>query len=595
MRSWRGEMSPQALQVLVAVSTGIAAVMGLLARRGSWYGDDLDLLVDGTGGFSPSALLAPANDHVVPGLRFVFAAFAALGFDYDITVVWRAVAQLAALVLMGLLVHRLTSSTGWSLTGTVLYGLSPLGIPPYMQLSAAVNDVHSQLFALAFLHATLDWFTSRRRSSLVAVGLTLLLCLSFWLKSGLVIVTALALVWVVSRRREVSWRRDVIPWLAGSAVPVVLFGALVVTHRRPDATQWPGLPVMLRLLRDSAAYAVVQPFSGGPWSWTPTPPYGAAQPGAAAIALGSAVLAGLVALSAWRARSVLAVWASVAVFLVATVIGVGPARFHLFGDLMTRTYHYWSDLSIPAVLATVLTLHGVVLSLGRERLRSAAQRLLLAGGALWVASVTVSHVSFARQWDDNPSRPYFATVERELARMPTAPNLWNTTLPATVADPINLHRRVGEVFAMAGYGVRLQQPDSAPILVGDDGRFRPARLAEWASADVPPNCDLRLRGRSSLTLPLSTRLAPGNWYVSIAYLANPDADVTVWLEDSISGERRRLDDHHKPWPSGLLNAYLNDAQVHHAMRPDRLVLASADPRTDVCIGTTRVGLIEETP
>lgn len=595
MRAWRGGMNAQALQVLAAASTGIAAAMALLARRGSWYGDDLDLLVDGARGFSPAALLTPANDHVVPGLRFVFAAFAHIGFDYDVTVVWRALVQLVTLVLMGLLIHRLTASTAWSVTGVVLYGLSPLGIPPYMQLSAAVNDVHSQLFAVAFLHTTLDWFESRRRWGLLASGFALLLCLSFWLKAGLILVTALAIVWIISRRRDVSWRRQVVPWLAACVVPVALFAVLVLTHRRPEATQWPGVPVMLALLRDSAAHALVQPFSGGPWSWTPTPPYGGAQPGTIAVTLGTVVLCALVALSAWRARSVLTLWVSVAVFVVATVVSVGPARFHVFGDLMTRTYHYWSDLSIPIVLATVLTLHTVAGSLGRERMRSAARRLLVAGGALWVASATVSHVAFARQWDDNPARTYFATVEAELAQVPTPPNVWNSTLPATVSDPINLHRRVGEVFAMAGYDVQLQQPESAPLLVADDGRLRPARLAEWASANVPPNCGLRLRGKSSMTLPLSTRLPPGNWYVSIAYLANPDADVTIWLEDSVSGERRRLDDHHSPWPSGLLNAYLNDEKVHHPMRANRVVLVSADPRTDLCVGTTRVGLIEEAP
>lgn len=595
MRAWRGGMTAQALQALILTSVVIAGVMALVARRGTWYGDDLDLLVDGAAGFSPAALLAPANDHVVPGLRFVFAAFAHLGFEYDITVAWRAVVHVATLILMGLLIHRLTASSGWSVVGAVLYGLSPLGIPPYMQLSAAVNDVHSQLFALAFLHTTLDWLGSRSRWSLVGSGITLLLCLSFWLKGGLVLVTAFAVVWVVSRRRVVSWRRTVVPWLTSCAVPVALFGVLVVTHRRPGATQWPGTLVMLTLLRDSAAHALVQPFSGGPWSWLPNPPYGGAQPGPYAIALGTAVLAALVTLSAWRARSVLAVWGAVAIFVVATVVSVGPARYHVFGDLMTRTYHYWSDLSIPVVLATVLTLHSVTGSPSRTPGMASARRLLVGFGALWLASVTVSHVSFARQWDDNPTHAYFATLEAELARVPTPPNVWNTTLPAGVSDPINVHRRIGEVFAMAGYTVRLQQPESAPLLVADDGRLRPARLAEWASADVPPNCGLRLRGESSLSLPLSSRLPSGNWYVSIAYLANPDADVAVWLEDSLSGERRRLDDHHSPWPSGLLTAYLNDAQVHHPMRVDRVVLTSDDPRTDVCIGTTRVGLIEESP
>jgi hypothetical protein len=593
MRTWRGDLSSRALQVLLISSAAIAVGMGLLARRGSWYGDDLDLLVDGARGFSPQALLAPANDHVVPGLRFVFAAFAHLGFDYDITVVWRVVVQLACIVLLGLLVHRLTGSPGWALAGAVLYGVSPLSIPAYMQLSAAVNDVHAQLFGLVFLHTTVDWFESQRVRSLVLAGLSLLACLGFWLKAGLVVVTAMALVWFVADRVRISFRRDVLPWLATSAVPVAVFGALVLTHRRPGATQWPGVAVMARLIRDSVARAVVQPFSGGPWAWTPTPPLGAADPPAAAVALGAVVLGLLVALAAWRARRVLPLWGSVAVFAVATVTTVAPSRYQVFGDALTSSYHYWSDLTIPAVLATVITLRTVGTTLESEQSRAVRNRTVAAAGILWLVGAVASHAAFARQWGDNPARTYFATVSAELARTPTAPNLWNTTLPPDVSDPINLHRRVGEVFAMAGYDVRIQQPDSAPEVVGDDGRIRPARLAEWASATVPPNCGLRLRGRSAVTLPLSTRLPPGNWYVSMAYLANPDADLTVWLEDSVTGERRRLDDHHRPWPSGFLNAYLEDTQVHQPVRADHIHVESAEVTTDVCLGTIRVGLVEE--
>ena len=593
MRAWAGAMPPRAMRALVVAAAAIALVMGVLASRGSWFGDDLDLLVDGSRGFAPSDLLAPANDHVVPGLRLVFASFAHLGFDYGITVVWRVVVQVLGLLLMGFLIYRLTGSAGWSVAGTVLYGLSPLGIPAYMQLSAAVNDVHSQALALVFLHATLDWFETHRFRSLALASLSLLLCLGFWLKAGLIVTTAVALVWIVWRRRSVTMRHDVTPWLVAVAAPVAVFAGLFVGFRQTGASQWPGVGVLLSLLRDSILRAVVQPFSGGPWSWTPTPPLGGAAPGIGSMVLGSTVFLALVALSAWRARAVLALWASVGVYVVATVVSIAPARYQVFGDTLTRAYHYWSDLSIPLVLATVLTLHTAVQSIGSRRRRSAWVRALALVGIVWVASVAVSHIGFARQWGDNPARGYFATVEAELTRLPTAPNLWNTTLPAAVSDPINVHRRVAEVFGMAGYDVRIQQPDSAPLLVDDAGRLRPAQLSEWASANVPANCGLRLRGRSSVTLPLSTRLPPGNWYVTMAYLANPDADLEVRLEDSVTGERRLLDDRHRPWPSGLLNAYVNDAEVHHPMRADRVVLTSSDPSTDVCLGTTRVGLIEE--
>ena len=94
--------------VVVAIAVLQSVVLGLLARRGSWLSDDLDFLVQGGRGFAPAELLTPVNDHIAPGLRFVYAVFAAVApLDHDFTVGWRVVMQAIAIVLMGLLLLRI--------------------------------------------------------------------------------------------------------------------------------------------------------------------------------------------------------------------------------------------------------------------------------------------------------------------------------------------------------------------------------------------------------------------------------------------------------------------------------------------------------
>lgn len=128
--------------VVLAVAAVQALVLGLLARRGSWLSDDLDFLVQGDRGFAPDELLTPLNDHIAPGLRFVYAAFAQLApLNYDFTVGWRVAMQALAVALMGLLLLRILGDNRWVIVGTVLYALTPLSMPSFMSLSSGVNNL----------------------------------------------------------------------------------------------------------------------------------------------------------------------------------------------------------------------------------------------------------------------------------------------------------------------------------------------------------------------------------------------------------------------------------------------------------------------
>ena len=586
---------------LSAISIGIAVVLGIAVARGSWFADDLDLLVYGNRGFSPAVLFAPANDHVVPGLRFVYAVFAEFGnFSYGFTVVWRCVVLALNIFLAGSLLYRLVGNSVWALLGAAWYGLSPLMLQAFAQLSAGVNDVHAQLFCLVLLHAAVDWFGAHRRRALLVGPVALALVLSFWLKAGLVLTTALALGWVVSR---VGLRRrllDSVLWGVTMLAPVVAYAAVILPRRRAGTARWPGWDVEGRLLFDSVRESALMPFVGGPWRWTDTPPYGFADPPLVAQVVGAAVCAVLVVLAARRHPRVLLLWVSAVIFVVVTVVLVSVGRYFQFGSSLTRHYHYWSDLGLPLLLATVLTLERVLpwpvdplRRMSAAGVRAMLRRRPMVGVlvAAWFVGAAVSHVAFDAMWGRNPAPAYFATMRAEVERAGSPPNVWDTPVPTTIAPFINEHRRLGEILAVAHIDVRFQQPDSEPRIFDDRGRLRTADFRVWARGEVPPDCRLRLEGAGSVSVPLDHPLPDANWYVRMAYLANPDARVRVELVDRRTDTTSVLTSHTRAWPSGLLTAYLNDPLAVVGKPATELRLTSVDPSTSLCVGTTEVGLV----
>jgi hypothetical protein len=177
--------------VVVVIAVLQSAVLGLLARRGSWLSDDLDFLVQGSRGFAPAELLTPVNDHIAPGLRLVYAVFAEVApLNHGFTIGWRVLMQALAIILMGLLLQRILGSNWWVVVGTICYAVTPLSMPSFMSLSSGVNNLSAHVFGLLLLHATIDWYDGHHRRAVAYGPLSLLISLACWEKSALILVTA---------------------------------------------------------------------------------------------------------------------------------------------------------------------------------------------------------------------------------------------------------------------------------------------------------------------------------------------------------------------------------------------------------------------
>jgi hypothetical protein len=573
---------------VVAVAAVQAIVLGLLARRGSWLSDDLDFLVQGGKGFAPRDLLVPVNDHIAPGLRFVYAVFAHLDpLNYDLTVAWRVLMQALAIGLMGFLLLRLLGNSWWVVTGTALYALAPVSMPSFMSLSSAVNNLPAHVFGLLVLHATLDWYSGRRRRAIAYGPLAVLISLACWEKSGLILATALALALYLRKAPLRQWLRQSWPLGASFGVPIVAFGILYLTHGDPSKGKLPGFGDLLELLARSFAVPV-EALAGGPWRWQSLgTPFGLADaPSGAAVA--GVVVLGFLLLAAWRTdRRALLLWGSLLVYVLTTWLLVSYGRFESFGGVFPLHYHYWSDISIPLTLAVVLTARSVRPRVAVARLAPAAVAVCLVA---WTAGVVVSGAGFAQNWGRNPARDYFANVTAGLDDAGPSVNLWDVSMPTTISTILSDDNRLSPVLRTAKIRFRLQGPGGDPYLVTETGNLQPATLFAWAKTNTAGECATQLHGTTPLTQPLvSTGLdyGPTRWFAKLAYVGGPEVpDVQVELLDA-DGNAVPMPIPEADWPSGLSTMYAGPSVP---IKATAVRLRLTDPAAHLCLGGFELGL-----
>ncbi|HET6988820.1 MAG TPA: hypothetical protein VFI00_19490 [Kribbella sp.] len=566
--------------VVVAIAVLQSAVLGLLARRGSWLSDDLDFLVQGGRGFAPAELLTPVNDHIAPGLRLVYAIFAEVApLNHAFTVGWRVLMQALAIALMGLLLQRILGSNWWVVIGTIFYALTPLSMPSFMSLSSGVNNLSAHVFGILLLHATVDWYDGHRRRAVAYGPLSLLISLACWEKSALILLTVLALALYLRTGPVRDWIRRTWPYAAALTVPIVAFSILYLTHGSPSTGRLPSQGELLGLTVRGFGVPL-SALVGGPWTWAGTgKSMSLATPPVAAFVLGGLVAA-VVLTAAWRRdRRALLLWAAVAGYVLVTVILVSYGRFRVFGSVFTVHYHYWSDLSIPLTLAVVLSLQAVRI------------RLVVVPVACLVVGVVVSDTGFAREWGKNPAKAYFATVTAELDRAGPNVNLWDTPMPSSIATALMADRRLSPVLRLTGIPFQLQAPTSAPLLVDDTGHLRPSQLAVWSRGEPASRansfCNLLVRGTDPLTVPLvSTQpeVATADWFVKAAYFSNRENTVAIELLDA-DGNVAAMPA--ADWPAGAGNMYFGPSR---RITATQVRLRSSDPATNLCVENLEIGI-----
>ncbi|GAA3389778.1 hypothetical protein [Cryptosporangium minutisporangium] len=626
-------LHPYAL-VAAVIAAVHGVVIGAMGVAGYFYLDDIDMTAEaGKHPFGWDYITLPLNDHLTPGLRtfyWISAYFAP--YDNDSTVVVRLLLQTVATLLMAYLLAQLLGPGRPALLALGLYAFSPLLVPSLLSLSSGVNLVptHIGILLLLVMHIRYEATRALGYAAIGALGVLLAVC--FWEKAVLSVALAPLLTLLYLSRGGIRARiralfRSWLAWLI-YALPIVAFFVVFLTGDYASSGKTPSIGDTWELFSDAWVGSLAPSLVGGPWTWFSLDVvyYSASSPGAVAIIAGQLAAVVLSALGVrrngwWALRA----WLLPATVLVGTSVLLAAGRFEYVGVILARNFHYFSELTIPLVLAAVMLLvvpdPVAVADRGRfgiwpqepdptatgrdeqpagdapadgsapEPSGGGVTRPVGIGLVIAVVAYALSYGttvgSFEKRWVDNPIRDYMTTALRDLetntAKGPIA--IYDTFVAGTVANFISTNRRTSDVFRP----VERHLPDavrwddaSGPMYMFDQGgHLLRARFVEEAtSADQPGVfCAHPLRGVGSVTVRLNKRMPHPDSYLRLDYLSQTPTTVTVRLAD---GARTFA-------PRRFAEPTLNTGKYSSLMLGtpnkayDRVVVSTTDPDAIVCL------------
>jgi hypothetical protein len=593
--------------VLAVLIAGQAGWLAYFAQRGWFYGDDLPYQADATDRrLSWHYLSSPLNDHFIPGLRLAFWLLnRGVGLDYGTTVLLRVLLQAAATLLLARLLILLVGRRPAVLAIVGWYAFTQLLLPGSLWLSTAVDLLPSQLFVLL----TIDLHVRYTRSGRLLYGLgaaaSLLAAVSFWELSGLTVLLlpilsmAFLHTGTVGQRVRATLRR----WPGWLMLAAMLTCWLIAFLSGPygGSAGSPGIAADRHQLWTGWWITTAPVLLGGPWHWYATGNvyFPIADPPLLLKIVAQVAFGALLLVSIWRSRlRAVAAWLMPALIFAISIVVVTAGRYRVFGDLTPRSLNYFFPLAVPLALAMTLSLRIDVSPRSVARPATAAHRqrrldrpVLAAGLLLCLAilvSSTVSAVSFAHRWGQNPSRQYVRALTASVRQAGPAVNLWDTRVPQSVLAAFSDHNHVSDVLRVAGVPAQFQQPESDPMLITDQGRLVPATLYPIAHGVQAPKslCTALVQGTGTWTIPLSAKPGVNEYFLKLSYLQHVPTTVYVTATDSdgrpvapIGGARRQLS--HQ-----LANLYLRLPLT----APRTLVVRSQSTDANVCIGAVVLGV-----
>lgn len=607
-----GGLRPWTL-VVGAIALVQGVVIGALGLAGYFYLDDLDMTAEAAKHpFGWDYVTLALNDHLTPGLRtFYWLSAHFAPYDNESTVLIRVLVQAVATALMGYLLAQLVGPGRTALLGLGLYAFSPLLVPSLLSLSSGVNLLPTHVGVLTLLIMHVRYESTRKPRYAVLGALGVLLALLFWEKAVLSVALAplLTLLYLSrggARARVGALLRSWPAWVAYGA-PIVAFFTYFVLGDYPKAGSSPRLGDVWDVFWDAWLHSLAPALLGGPWNWYTNDLiyYSAARPGPVAIVAGQlAVLVLCVSGVRRNGFRALRAWSLPLTVLLGSAVLLAAGRFEYVGVILARNFHYFSELTIPLVLAVVLLLvvpdPAAVAERGRTGLfqpssdvgeRAAAARPVTIGLVLVLLAYALSYGvtvrGFEQRWVENPIRDYLTNGIRDLratgAHGPIA--IYDNTAPPAVATLLQINRRVSDIF-------RPIEPDlpaavrwddaSRPLYMFDQGGhlLRARFVEEAASADQPGVfCAHPLRGVGSVTVTLSKRITRPDSFVRLDYLSQLPTTVSAKLAD---GDRtfapRRF-----ATPTLTAAKYSSVLLGTPGAAYDRVVVTSTDPDAVICL------------
>lgn len=549
--------------------------------------------------------------HFEPvGFGFMWLLTHLAPWNWNVAVVCMLVAQVLVAVLVWRMLTELFTRRALVLVPFAFYCLTPLTIPAFTWLSAAIIWLPlTAALAGAVANHVVYLRSGRWEDAVWAV---------FWYCFGLAsfekIVIYVPFIMVLSLavsptvRLTVGdivglLRRTWLVWAGYAAASVAYVIIYLEGSSRAEASAHLEVPTAEQLSEFvylSVFRTMVPGMIGGPWDWQPASYAGAMVDSPRIFDWASwIVLAAVVVLSLLTRRRIGRAWLALLVYLGGSIVALGIGRVAYSGPLAALETRYLADTVIPLVVVIGMCLMALDDEedawLPHARRWAAAippSTRLRAGGvacAVWLALALHSANGYALFSAANPHERFVQTTRQSLEALPAGAQILDTPLPNDILGPLfmeynDVSRFVAPVArpdqreALAAEQTFFSAP---PLVLTAEGTFAPVQVDGFASPPPFEGLCGWQPSEGAAAVPLTEPAYEWSWLVRIGYLADGTTTGTVHLGDAAQEVE---------FTEGLGEIFVPLVSGGPEVRIDGL-----DPGVNICFGDAQVGTAVPAP
>lgn len=541
--------------------------------------------------------------HFEPiGFGFMWILTHLAPWNWTVAMLAMLIAQALVAILVWRMLTELFTRRAMVLVPFALYCLTPLTIPAFTWLSAAIIWLPlTAALAGAIANHVVYLRSGRWEDAVWAV---------FWYCFGLAsfekIVIYLPFIAVLSVAMSPTVRitvRDIfgllrrtwLVWAGYAAASVVYLVIYLDGSSRAEASanlEVPSLEQLSEFVYLSLFRTMIPGALGGPWDWQAASYAGAMVDSPRLFDWACWIAAAaIVAVSLLTRRRIGRAWIALLVYLGGSIAALGIGRVAYSGPLAALETRYLADTIVPLVVVVGMCL--MALDDEEDAWLPAAHRWIAAIPratlvrvsavvcAVWLGLALHSANGYATFSAANPYKNFVATTQTSLRELPADAQIFDTPLPVNLLGPLFMEYNDVSRF-VAPVATPEQRADlatrefhTAPLMLTSEGTFAPFRVEGFSS---PPPLDglcgwQPVDGRAAV--PLTDPAYPWGWAVRVGYLSGGDTTGTIHLgEDSQVVEFTRG---------------LGEVFVPLVAGGSEVVIDGLDPSVNICFGDAQVG------
>lgn len=542
--------------------------------------------------------------HFEPvGFAVMWALSRFAPLNWELTVALLLAAQAAVALLVWRLLCTLFTRRPLALVPFALYCLTPLTVPAFTWLSAAIIWLPLTAAVAGGLRQHVLYARHGRIGNAVGASLWLLFGAAsfekFLVYGPFVAVFTLALFPEVKLNVKSIigiFRRTWVVWVGYCAVVAVFLTIYLSSSAESDAPsglQAPSISQLSSFTYLTLLRAFVPVAFGGPWSWTPVSYATGIPDSPQAFDWFFWVLAAVVVLTTLAVRRGIArAWAALLVYLIASMATLAVSRVPIIGSVAGLETRYVADATVPLVVVVGYALMGMAgerrpwLRLQPVFTTPAVRRVRLAlslGLAFTIFGLSLNALNgYAAMQAANPHRKFTETARDSMSKLPRDAQVFDAGTPVDVIGPLFLEYNSTSRF-LAPFATTAQRKElytarnyyTNPYLLTEQGRIVPMSVAGTGSRPVEANgCGYTSAG-GRVEVPLEADVFPWRWAIRIGYLSDSDSSATVILGKGATPVR--------------LSKGLGEIVLTVEGGAPSVIIDDLNPLAQVCVGDIQVG------